>query len=165
MANTKSDEGYKGLGLGSHTGTTDGATQGEVTSARGLGITDIGTTGAEPLVRDTENIRGSRGLDNTSGVSRAGSTMATIGLAGTNTIVPALGEDEVAESDRKARQSDDFGEEAGADQGYKRGTAAPELGGGMGGTSDSETAAEDAWSDVPSPRPDDKISRGTEGAR
>lgn len=158
MAKTKSGEGYKGIGLGSHTGTTDGATQGEVTSARGLGITDIGTTGAEPLVRDIENIRGSRGLDSTSGVSRSGSTMATIGLAGTNTIVPALGEDEVADSDRRARNKDEFGESSDAAMGYKSCAAGPPLGGGLGGTSDSETAAEDAWSDVPSPRPDDKIS-------
>lgn len=157
MANTKSDEGYKGLGLGSHTGTTDGVTQGEVTSARGLGITDVGTTGVEPIVRDAENIRGARGLDSTSSASRSGTTMGTIGLAGTNTIVPALGEDEVAQSDVRAKVSDEFGETAGV--GNKGGAAGPELGGGMGGTSDSETAAEDAWSDTPSPRPDDKVSR------
>lgn len=159
MADQNHDEGYKGLGLGSHTGTTDGVTQGEVTSARGIGITDTGTTGAEPIIRDVENLRGGRGIASTSGPLRSGSTIASVGIAGTNVVGMAPEDDSIMTSDQAARSSDDFGEEAGAPHpmGHKVADYVPEVA-GMGGTSDSETAAEDAWSDAPSPRPDDKIS-------
>lgn len=164
MADQK-DEGFKGLGLGAHTGTTDGATQGKVTSARGLGITNTGTTGEEPIQRDMENGRGGRGgMVSTSSNSRSGADINAIGIAGTNSIGIAP-EELVEEADREAREGDEFGEEAGSRSPSRAGVAnPPELGGGMGGTSDSETAAEDAWSDVETPRPDDKISRGGRAA-
>ncbi|HEX5324719.1 MAG TPA: hypothetical protein VFW40_13100 [Capsulimonadaceae bacterium] len=157
MGNKSSDEGYKGLGLGSHTGTTDGVTQGEVTSARGLGITDIGTTGAEPIVRDATNGAKRPGVVSTSSAMRGATDISSIGIAGTNTVEPSPADD-LERSDQIAKKRGDFGGSAGV--ATTESGDYTELGGGMGGTADSETAAEDAWSDTPSPRPDDKVSEG-----
>jgi|SRR5579883_355945 len=154
MAN---EEGYKGLGLGARTGTTDEETQGPVTSARGLGITNTGTTGAEAIVYGAAK---AGRIASASSAVKGATDIGSIGIAGTNTIPSIPTEEELESDDRAARQSDDFGENADQPRpmGHKVANYVPELGGGIGGTSDSETAAEDAWSDTPSPRPDDKVS-------